>query len=42
MELENNSSLNFLDLNITKTDGKLEYLFNLPTRTDTVIHNITN
>lgn len=39
LELEQNNSINFLDLTITKVQGKHEFqIFRKPTHTDTVIH----
>ena len=40
MEMEQNNSINFLDLTITKSNNKLEFsIFHKPTQTDMVIHN---
>lgn len=40
MELEDNNSINFLDLTITKCNNKLNFaIFHKPTHTDMVIHN---
>lgn len=43
MELENNSSLKFLDLNITKIDCNVEFnIYRKPITANTVIQNCSN
>jgi len=43
IEVEQNNSLNFLDLQITKSNNKHEFnIYRKPTTTDTIIHNTSN